>query len=386
MITARPKTYVYMLLELLSVVGEYPTRSLSLLGNERTIKALIHRCESEQRIRIDAQGKSYSVRLFRLSGHGKQKTLRLCKEALPLIKDISPEALCCYLESFREHHFTGNELNIDRNHRIAEAVAMCKRIGAEFRPSELPKLQTSCVRPVIDGGLHFYSSRYTKRFDDDDMNKAGFTRATGLLFTPDRPFVVYNARAAVMKWSGTGEFKAYYHYREVVSMNSEHRDLDAAILFANDGQTAIDTLKETNKANRLDTPFSSIYRAIHFVPLDASGIRLLRLLAQPNFRQRLIARLIPEQMRTLGRHMSCDCDGEANGHYIFSHLDSDIARLLDFINSADSMPVQCSFEIVCHPWQAEYVSALISSNTKITLIAMEALEAAMRHPKEGDAP
>lgn len=241
----------------------------------------------------------------------------------------------------------------------------------------LPALQTERIKPVIHSELCCYLSRSIKRFENDDMNKVGFTRATWLLFSPEKPFVLYNARGSVMKWSGTGEYKAFCHLSEVVRMNSNAKQIDNAILFAESGQTAMATLLETSKPGRLDMPFSSIYRAVHYVPLSENGIRLLRLLIQPGFEEKLIAALIPASIRTAGRHISIDCDGEAKGHYILSHLDGDIARLLSFLRSAAGMPPHLTFEIVCYPWQIEYVSELVDERFKLTSIAMKAIENAL---------
>ena len=43
MITVRPGSHAHDIITLLSVIGEFPVRSLYLLGNERVIKALVRR-------------------------------------------------------------------------------------------------------------------------------------------------------------------------------------------------------------------------------------------------------------------------------------------------------------------------------------------------------
>ena len=45
MIYIRPGAHVLELLELLSVAGEFPMSGLSILGNPRTMRDLIHRLE-----------------------------------------------------------------------------------------------------------------------------------------------------------------------------------------------------------------------------------------------------------------------------------------------------------------------------------------------------
>ena len=48
MITLRPGSHVYRLLLLLAIAGEYPMRSLHLLGSSRTLEDLVHRLEHVQ--------------------------------------------------------------------------------------------------------------------------------------------------------------------------------------------------------------------------------------------------------------------------------------------------------------------------------------------------
>ena len=51
MITLRPGSHVYRLLLLLAICGEYPHRSLYLLGSVRTLEELVRRLEVVQHFR-----------------------------------------------------------------------------------------------------------------------------------------------------------------------------------------------------------------------------------------------------------------------------------------------------------------------------------------------
>ena len=59
MIYIRPGAHVLELLELLSVAGEFPMSGLSILGNPRTMRDLIHRLEDRQEIEASWSGKRY---------------------------------------------------------------------------------------------------------------------------------------------------------------------------------------------------------------------------------------------------------------------------------------------------------------------------------------
>ena len=54
MITLRPGSHVWRLLLLLAICGEYPYRSLHLLGSVRTLEELVRRLEVVQHFRTPA--------------------------------------------------------------------------------------------------------------------------------------------------------------------------------------------------------------------------------------------------------------------------------------------------------------------------------------------
>ena len=109
---------------ILSTVGEYPYSSLHLLGNERYFRNTVHQLLEKNTLHHTQSGEKHICKLFMLSGKSSLKTIRLCKDALPILNWISPDALGYYLNVFRNCHFHGDRNHIERNHRIAEAVAI----------------------------------------------------------------------------------------------------------------------------------------------------------------------------------------------------------------------------------------------------------------------
>ncbi len=378
MLKPRDGSYVFLLLEVLCAVGELPMSALPLLGSYRSIRAAVHRGETLQKIMF-TDGRIVSARLFSISGNGRQKTLRLHKDGIPLLDMLHPMAKTAYLEASYGHHFTGAESVIDRNHRVAETAVMCLMAGAEFRPYKLPQLQIRTKKAVIREGIYCYLSRNIKEFPESSMAKVGFGRCTGLLFTPCQPYALYNARASTMKWSGTAESKAQLFLMELVVKNSPHTSLKSAILFANDGTAALETALDTMKPSRTDMPFPQVYPHIHFLPLSPEGLKLLRLLALPDAKERILEALLPDSMRTRpGSFASCDCDAVSEGRYILSHLDGDIARLIRFRCAAATMPKDAAFEVICYPWQLAYAQPYLKDRITIRCIDPDAMEEAMQ--------
>ena len=50
-LTVRPGSHVHRLITVLGLAGEYPVRSLGVLGNERTLRALVGKLSTTQELR-----------------------------------------------------------------------------------------------------------------------------------------------------------------------------------------------------------------------------------------------------------------------------------------------------------------------------------------------
>jgi len=377
MIYIRQGAYVLELLELLSVAGEFPMSALSILGNQRTMRELVCKLEDKQEIEVSWSGKRYCARLLSISGkRGLMRNIRLHKSALPLLDELHPAAVDYYLSAFRNHAFSGKRGDIERNHRVAETLAMMFSSGIEIRPYLLPRLQTEHIEPTVGDMPCFYPSRIVKKLDGDSMNKTGFTRMTGLLLKKGVGFAVYNTRNAVMKWHGDGELKAMQQCEDLARRNAGVDALCGAILFGRSGSVALDTLMETNKAGRRDCRIDHIYTAVHFVPLNDDGKSLLRLFTIPALQSRLRSVLFPLRLQVNG-FVECDCDAVDGGKYILSHLDGDLARLVRFRLAAIE-DKERRYEAICYPWQLEYAKPFLGERIELKLIDPARIAAALQ--------
>lgn len=359
------------LLTVLSVVSEYPVYSLRLMGNERWYKELVHKLSERQTIVNIESGEKLDCKLFNISGKGSGKTIRLTRSALPILNWISPAALPSYLAFTSNHSFCGSEKNKERNHRVAEAVAMCMRMGMEFRPYMLPPLQNERILSVIPNDTVFYPSKILKAIGQVEMNKTMFTRIVGTVFSHRKCFAVYNTRNSVMKWNGMGEFKTLHSLIEIARMNAGLTSVDSAILFGQSDKVLLNTLMVNAQNKRIEFRFDRIYRHIHFVPLSEVGIRLLKIICLPEVQQSLLDLLFESDSLSNGRGLF-EYDAYVGGKYILSHLDGDIARLIRFkeallLNQYDS-------EVVCFEFQADYVNAFIAGLANVKVIEMSLVE------------
>ena len=374
MITLRPGSQSYRLLQLLSVAGEYPTRSLHLLGSVRSLEPLVHRLESVQQFRTETGADLGSCRMLSVSGRRDRRTIRLYKSALPLLNELHPETLEQYLTLTGGHRFSSNKAHVERNHRVAETLAVCQGAGIEFRPAALPALQKQRIAQIVTASPSFYIARSVKKLDSTEMNKTIFTRLTGTLFASRTCFAVYNARAAVMKWSGMGEFKTAQHLTELARMNADLPYVGRALLLGERMEIALQTLLESDRSPRMEMRFDRIYPHIHFIPLNRQGIRLLRMLSVPDWSERMLSALFPEQWRVSTPGVM-EYDAQNGSTYILSHLDSDIARIVRFRQALELNGL--SAEVVCFPWQTAFLQEYLGTLAEYREISMDDLEEAL---------
>lgn len=371
----RPGSQVQQLVTLLSIAGEFPIRSLSLLGNVRVYSALIHRLTSLQTFCNPQTGTEMTCRLLTISGKGHARSIRLYKGALPILDWIGPEAYRYYMDAFWGHRFPGDAAHRERNHRVAQAVALCQRAGVETRPELLPKLQNQSIREMILRSPGFYPARDLKKVGDGlEMNKTMFTRMVGAVFSNGDCYAVYNTRDAVMKWSGMGEFKTLHSLIEIARLNAGIPEVNSALLIGQSEETALATLIESDKTRRFSFRFDTIYPHLYFLPMDDTGIRQLRLLLRPGWKEQLLEMLFDAETRSYDRGLF-EYDACIDGVYILSHLDGDIARLVRFRDAIETQDGQ--FELLCYPHQAHFLQEYLGRRAAVKTISMDEIEKAL---------
>lgn len=371
MVRFRPGSHVVQLITLLSFAGEFPVSSLALLGNERVLKALVHRLTGPQLIRGSRMGMEMQSRVFTISGKGRVQTVRLYKGALPILDWLHSGAYAYYRRAFWNHRFPGDSAHRERNSRVAEAAALCMRAGIEARPYLLPRLQNREILRVMPELPCFYLARDLKRVGEAEMNKTMFTRMVGTIFAHGRCYAVYNTRNAAMKWSGMGEFKALYSLIELARLNAGITGVEEAVLIGRSEDIALKTLVESDKKSRLEFRFDVIYRYVYFIAMNGDGIRQLAMLTVPDWKERLLELLFEPDTRSYDKGLF-EYDACVEGVYILSHLDGDLARLIRFREGIEGR--EGSFEVLCFPHQTEFLREYLGEPVRLRVIDREVVE------------
>ena len=377
MIYFRQGSQVWQLVTILSFVGEFPYRSVGLIGNERVLKTLISKLTSPKTFRNPLTGDTLTCRLLTVSGKSSCKTVRLYKGALPILKWIHPSADQYYMESFWRHHFPGDSAHIERNHRVSEAALLCMSAGIEARPYLLPKLQNGSLLSIIPKEPVMFLAKNLKKINEVEMNKTMFTRMVGAIFSGGKCYAVYNTRDTAMRWSGMGEFKTLHSLTEIARMNANLSRMDSAILFGRSEEIALKTLRESEKDHRVEFRFDSIYRHIYFIPVDEFGIRQLRLFSVSDWKEKLLDLLFDPKTRSYDRGLF-EYDACVNGVYVFSHFDGDIARLVRFREAIRNRPEP--FEVLCYPHQLSFIKAYLEHLVTIKTLDIDLIESEL-NPK-----
>lgn len=330
---------IHQLFTLLSVVGEYPVYSLDLLGEKRSTRQLVADLTAKQEFWNIDNNEVFDCVAIGLSGTGKFKTIRLKKKALPLLNWCGGEKF--YEETYSQTTFSGVAEKVDRNHRVAEVVAMMQGAGVEYRPWAMPQLQTD-IRDVSNiSEVVYYTSREIKKLFDETTQFIGCTRFTGALITPNDCFSVYNARDSVMKWGHAGEDKALISIRDCVVKNSHNNNVQKMILMGRSLENAMETIsqsenqeadeirKHRKQSFKSHTSITSIYRNVYYVPLSEFGQKILRILTIPDYHDKLL-RLIYEEDEISNGKDGFIHDAYRNGVYVLSFLDGNVSRLQQF--------------------------------------------------------
>ncbi len=368
MITLKPGSHAFRLIMLLLHVGEFPYRSISLLGDKRTMAHVVNRMTKEQEIKWEDGTSIFVGRAVTVSGNGNLSTIRLNGYFLPALKLQLPNLYRYYMEITDKHHFRGNERNIERNHRVAEALYMLLLSGISILPDQQPKLQLRYIDEQDFDSPAFYHSRQLKVIGGHDLKKTQFTRIIGALFYKTGCYTIYNTRDATMKWCGRGESKTLQMVSRISSMNSRTKNPQSALLYGNDYSVALKTLCELERDRQEAMLFSEDYKIIHFLPMNGFGVKLLQILTAPYWEERLGHALFEteEIRREVGVFRY---DAKVDGCYILSFLDSDLVKLYHFYDYVRGRDID--WAVYCFEEQLPFLRSYMGRETVLYVIRME---------------
>ena len=256
MIEIKRGSLISKLLYLLSITGEFPMCSISLLGsyrrNMQLIKNATQPCEY---LNLETKER-YTTTLLTIVGQGRRKSLRFLSGAEQILEWLGLWEL--YQTLHGDFRYRGDRAHLDRAHRVAEGYAMAYLAGLEINPMEIPKLQQESIKNLFTDRQCFYGSKRLKTVSKLEMKKNIYTRVIGAVFANKNVYAVYNTRAELMKWNGKGESKTLVNLEEISRMNAGVHRISTAILFGKNERVALETLELAEKTTRLELCFDGM--------------------------------------------------------------------------------------------------------------------------------
>lgn len=367
----KPGSQLHRLISLLSVCGEFPVKSLDILGNKRLYRRVVSECTVPVTVQNPITKETISLpKIFILTGKGRMKSIRLYKGARSILTWIGEGEYydsICY-----GYNMPMTPAHVDRNHRVAETLAAFMDAGFYYLPHTLPKLKSEGINRIITTQPLAYPSRMLKLTDNGEVNKTGFSRITGAVFAGRECYAVYNTRNAVMKWSGEGEtkMKVNINILSIVNSGVDHARLPM-LFFGASQEVAFRSMLAMRKATNVRLRFDMFAPRIHFIPLNRYGARFLKFISIPRWREHLLELLFDDENRSFNRG-NFEYDAKVNNIYILSHLDSDICRLNRFreaiIFFEDN---KAKYEVLCFEWQYDFVKKFMGELAKVTPVSFD---------------
>ena len=374
----REGTHLYKFLMILACVGEYPVKAVHLLGYERVWKQKINEWHKYQIYCLPGTNEKVRAQLLSISGKTPYKTIRLHKSALPILEKVEPDAYNYYMKNYDAHHFSGAPTHVGRNHRLAEAVAMCLATGAEVLPWKVSDLQDPQTRYRNVDQPCFYLSRDLKEFHKGELEKTGYIRLVGALVYPQGMYAVYNTRDVPMQWRGRGEEKAQMMLSEIFRAGGLREESESAILFGKDFFTVAMTMADSFARRHLKDGLDRIYCHLHFIPMNTFGIKLLQIITTQRW-ERDLKEIIFGDAEPSVAFGGLEHDVFENGEYYYSHLDGDLCRLISFRRNLRKWS-ENRYVLACYPEQVPYIKEYLGDywdkeNLRVELYNLDALHA-----------
>ena len=380
-------SHIVTILGLIGIVGEIPQQSLYLLGSVQTVKRVVSKMLEEQEYENAITKERITCKAISKNGEGSKKTLRITAKGKILLGWIG------LLKNYEDITYSTNlsfeDTHVLRNHKLAEVVMMLHRAGVTVDPNLIRPLRPFSMQANENLIQYpsFYSSKTLKNVNESESVKLKYILTLGAVMTKNRCYSVYNTRNDPMRWNGEGEGKASYLIGSIASHNSALKWNTSCIMFANNGQVVLDSIKQsrvkrsvkgTNGRWYKEAPVSIIdmYYGVHFVPLDENGIRLLRILFREDCREKITEIFFSKEEM---KHNYNNFDAIKDGKLFFNHLDSDmekLVRLYDYMTFH-----KLTGNILCYDFQLSYLQAYFGNKASYYVCKLDVIEERLGLPK-----
>ena len=177
-----------------------------------------------------------------------------------------------------------------------------------------------------------------------------------------------------MKMTDEGERKVQLELADLCALNTQYDNLRSCLFLGRDYPVALKILNSLDDVPNSSKTFFTVYHSIHFIPVNDFGVRLIRILTQPNGLQTILKKVFR------GKNLSGGAgdfpyDAEGDGVFYLNFLDGDINKLRRF---RQYVPENVNWCVVSYPEQLAFLQEYLGTNARIKLIEISMVEKLLR--------
>ena len=360
-------SHLYTLFTLISVVGEFPTSSLSLLMSYELARKMIKVWSKRQEVICEDGQIIKNCRLFSVVGDGKTRRIRIHSSAYEILDKINMKEF--YLNNFVCKKFPSSADMLLRRFREAEAVAVLFKAGYEIRPYIIPKLQNDKRIQRRLAGAVLYTSFDVKKYKTIHINTIiRSSKISNLLIINDEAYAIYNLRNEPLEKAMKGELKTKLFLDNLLDLNYKIGKKDNAMFIGRNYSVALKTLRNFEKKSKRALRLDDIYLNVFFIPYTDFGVKLASLFRIRNFRTEILRLVFREDFTCEDESMTTHSIYK-NGRYYFSFLDGNIAKLMrfkDFMSRSSD-----NYFVACYEEQEEFIREYMGERAKIMKVKID---------------
>lgn len=373
-------TAAYRLLELTAISGECSPGVMVHLGIGKSYgEKLITRLKGENYLRTHYKD---GLRGYRLTNRGKK-----------LLLSENPSRFSFYLNGSTDTNRPRSDY--PRRLRLQQAsiaYAMLRNSGAEiyrdrkpplFHPGTPDRQETSC-RMALPA---FYHSREVKELGPETV-KINNSRTIGILLSPECIYAVFCTGSALMKWEYRTELKvkallSYHASRGILSGigigtgPGYHPDTPIkALIIGNGMDTSLKLMESAGGFQKSYFYLDSSFDYFHYVPDDAAGETVIRLLCSPALLKAL-RNLLLSDLHPPCPDYGLEHDAVSDGMPVLLAFDFDMLRLSRFRTALSFHGLMGS--LICFDFQKPVLQQYFGDAAVIDTIDLKKFEGRFLH-------
>lgn len=366
-------TSAYRLMELAAISGECSPGVLAHLGISPSYgEKLITRLKGEGYVRTHYKD---GLRGYRLTSRGKK-----------LLLAENPARFSFYLSGSSDTNRPRSDLPRRlRLQQASTAYAMLLNAGVEIFRDRKPMLFSTGTRaaPRSMALPAFYHSREVKELGAEAV-KINNSRAMGILLSPECIYAVFCTGGSLMKWEYRTELKvkallSYHASRGILSGTGTgyHPDTPIkALIIGNGMDTSLKLMESTGGFQKSYFYLDSSFDYFHYIPDDAAGNTMIRLLCSPALLKGL-RNLLLSDLQPPCPDYGLEHDAVSDGMPVLLAFDFDMLRLSRFRTALSFHGL--TGNLVCFDFQKPVLQQYFGEAAAIETIDLKKFEGRFLH-------